>query len=152
MTTQPAVPAPTTPSSTADQATVLSTPATADLTPQPPANPSQVPTLETTATTSMASSIKLTGRLLNFTRLSIQGNDVESILATIAQKLGRQRQSRLPVVVSCQDALDLAKLWEGLWSLGLQPIGIVTGVLDELADSLRIAIFPADGQIGRAHV
>ncbi|MGL5252922.1 MAG: septum site-determining protein MinC [Moraxella sp.] len=146
MTTQPAVPAPTTPSSTADQATVLSTPATADLTPQPPANPSQVPTLETTATTSMASSIKLTGRLLNFTRLSIQGNDVESILATIAQKLGRQRQSRLPVVVSCQDALDLAKLWEGLWSLGLQPIGIVTGVLDELADSLRIAIFPADGQ------
>lgn len=90
--------------------------------------------------------IKLTGRLLNFTRLSLQGDDVDALLKTIEEKLGKQRQSKLPVVVSCDNELDLAKLWQGLWQLGLQPIGIVTGVMDEQAIAQQIAIFPADGQ------
>ena len=46
----------------------------------------------------VATSVKLTGRLLNFTRLNIEGNDIKVILTKIAQKLGRQRQSNLPAV------------------------------------------------------
>ena len=61
---------------------------------QQPANP--LPTDPVTT------SVKLTGRLLNFTRLNIEGNDIKVILTKIAQKLGRQRQSNLPVIVSCQ--------------------------------------------------
>jgi len=94
----------------------------------------------------VATSVKLTGRLLNFTRLNIEGNDIKVILTKIAQKLGRQRQSNLPVIVSCQQPLNLAQLWGGLWVLGLQPIGLVTGANDTQANQLRIAIFPADGQ------
>lgn len=94
----------------------------------------------------VATSVKLTGRLLNFTRLNIEGNDIKVILTKIAQKLGRQRQSNLPVIVSCQQPLNLAQLWGGLWALGLQPIGLVTGANDAQANELRIAIFPADGQ------
>lgn len=94
----------------------------------------------------VATSVKLTGRLLNFTRLNIEGNDIKLILTKIAQKLGRQRQSNLPVIVSCQQPLNLAQLWGGLWVLGLQPIGLVTGANDTQAHELRIAIFPADGQ------
>nr|WP_313078401.1 septum site-determining protein MinC [Moraxella sp.] len=94
----------------------------------------------------VATSVKLTGRLLNFTRLNIEGNDIKVILTKIAQKLGRQRQSNLPVIVSCQQPLNLAQLWGGLWVLGLQPIGLVTGANDNQANELRIAIFPADGQ------
>nr|WP_309574991.1 septum site-determining protein MinC [Moraxella osloensis] len=94
----------------------------------------------------VATSVKLTGRLLNFTRLHIEGNDIKVILTKIAQKLGRQRQSNLPVIVSCQQPLNLAQLWGGLWVLGLQPIGLVTGANDTQANELRIAIFPADGQ------
>lgn len=94
----------------------------------------------------VATSVKLTGRLLNFTRLNIEGNDIKVILTKIAQKLGRQRQSNLPVIVSCQQPLNLAQLWGGLWVLGLQPIGLVTGANDTQANALRIAIFPADGQ------
>ncbi|KND22254.1 septum site-determining protein MinC [Enhydrobacter aerosaccus] len=90
--------------------------------------------------------MKLTGRLLNFTRLNIEGNDIKVILTKIAQKLGRQRQSNLPVIVSCQQPLNLAQLWGGLWVLGLQPIGLVTGANDTQANQLRIAIFPTDGQ------
>ena len=97
-------------------------------------------------TDSVATSVKLTGRLLNFTRLNIEGNDIKVILTKIAQKLGRQRQSNLPVIVSCQQPLNLAQLWGGLWVLGLQPIGLVTGANDTQANELRIAIFPTDGQ------
>ena len=105
---------------------------------QQPANP--------LPTDPVATSVKLTGRLLNFTRLHIEGNDIKVILTKIAQKLGRQRQSNLPVIVSCQQPLNLAQLWGGLWVLGLQPIGLVTGANDTQANELRIAIFPADGQ------
>ena len=105
---------------------------------QQPANP--------LPTDPVANSVKLTGRLLNFTRLNIEGNDIKVILTKIAQKLGRQRQSNLPVIVSCQQPLNLAQLWGGLWVLGLQPIGLVTGANDTQANALRIAIFPADGQ------
>lgn len=105
---------------------------------QQPANP--------LPTDPIATSVKLTGRLLNFTRLNIEGNDIKVILTKIAQKLGRQRQSNLPVIVSCQQPLNLAQLWGGLWVLGLQPIGLVTGANDLQANALRIAIFPADGQ------
>lgn len=105
---------------------------------QQPANP--------LLTDSVATSVKLTGRLLNFTRLNIEGNDIKVILTKIAQKLGRQRQSNLPVIVSCQQPLNLAQLWGGLWVLGLQPIGLVTGANDTQANELRIAIFPTDGQ------
>ena len=105
---------------------------------QQPANP--------LPTDPVATSVKLTGRLLNFTRLNIEGNDIKVILTKIAQKLGRQRQSNLPVIVSCQQPLNLAQLWGGLWALGLQPIGLVTGANDTQANALRIAIFPADGQ------
>ena len=100
----------------------------------------------TLPTDPVATSVKLTGRLLNFTRLNIEGNDIKVILTKIAQKLGRQRQSNLPVIVSCQQPLNLAQLWGGLWVLGLQPIGLVTGANDTQANELRIAIFPADGQ------
>ena len=105
---------------------------------QQPANP--------LPTDPVATSVKLTGRLLNFTRLNIEGNDIKVILTKVAQKLGRQRQSNLPVIVSCQQPLNLAQLWGGLWVLGLQPIGLVTGANDNQANELRIAIFPADGQ------
>ncbi len=101
---------------------------------------------ETSEIVKLPSQIKLTGRLLNFTRLSLHGNQVDELLEKVKIKLGQQRQSNLPVVVSCDHELDLISLWQGLWALGLQPIGMVTGVLDEQAKQHNIAIFPADGQ------
>lgn len=101
---------------------------------------------EPNVTAAIPSQVQLKGRMLNFTRLQLQGTDVSDLLAKIEQKLGNQRHTRLPVVVSCEHPLDLATLWQGLWQLGLQPIGIVTGVLDEQAQAMPVAIFPADGE------
>lgn len=94
----------------------------------------------------LPSQVKLTGRMLNFTRLHIQGNDIPDILAKLEKKLGAKRQSKLPVVVSCEHELDLTTLWSGLWKLGLQPIGMITGILDKQAEAIPVAIFPVDGQ------
>lgn len=104
-----------------------------------------LPLPESTAHTP-TTSVRLTGRMLNFMRLSIGGNDVPAILAQVADKFARLPKDGMPVVLACQDRLNLVALQQGLWELGLQPIGIVTGVLDEQARGLNLAIFPADGK------
>lgn len=90
--------------------------------------------------------IKLTGRMLNFTRLHITGNDLEKIKAQLDKKFAHQPNSKMPVVLSCDEKLDLVQLLDQLWDLNLQPIGIVTGQMDEQATQQRLAIFPADGK------
>lgn len=97
-------------------------------------------------TTHSPTSVRLTGRMLNFMRLSISGDDVPAILAQVADKFDRLPKDGMPVVLACQEVLDLAALQQGLWELGLQPIGMITGVLDEQARALNLAIFPADGK------
>lgn len=167
--------------------------------------------------TSLATSVKLTGRMLNFSRLQLQGDDIDAMLAKVKEKLTKKLDANLPVLVSLTTNLppkpmvnttletaeniatpksneensadnnkvehnktdkaenvektettdksanenaeksndltdddlqtfDLEKLWHGLWALGLQPIGMVTGAFDSQAQALKIAIFPADGQ------
>ncbi len=91
-------------------------------------------------------SVKLTGRVLSLSRLHLTGNDLPAMLAKLEKKLGKQHQTNLPVIVSCDEPIDLVELFNHLWQLGLQPIGVVAGVLDEQARHHRIAIFPADGQ------
>lgn len=90
--------------------------------------------------------VKLTGRMLNFTRLSITGNDFEQITALLQQKFANQPNSNMLVVLSCEEKLDLSQLLTTLWELGLQPIGIVTGQMDDQAREQKLAIFPADGK------
>lgn len=90
--------------------------------------------------------IKLTGRMLNFTRLHITGDDLEQIKAELDKKFANQPNSKLLIVLSCEEKLDLAQLLNHLWGLNLQPIGIVTGQMDEQAHEQRLAIFPADGK------
>lgn len=92
--------------------------------------------------------IKLTGRMLNFTRLQLQGDDKTALFSKIEEKLSKQQNSKLPVIVSYTGSVTLAELWEKLWELGLQPIGIIPSSDEqtEQATEQKIAIFPADGQ------
>ena len=151
--------------------TTTHTPSDENLLANPAKNPVEIPTqidglpqnfLENQASLvpepppALATKIKLTGRMLQFTRLSIQGNDLTKIQEKLEQKFGSNPPSRLPVVIECDSdsdnhshngsALNLAALLDSLWTLGLQPIGIVTGNMDEQALALRLAIFPADGK------
>ena len=85
------------------------------------------------------------GKMLTFSRLQFSTDDVAAITAQLQTTLSN-KNSNIPVLIDSEVEQDLAALVELLWSWGLQPIGVVTGLLDAQARELRLAIFPADGK------
>lgn len=92
--------------------------------------------------------VKLTGRMLNFTRLQLQGDDPALLFEKIEEKFSKQQNSKLPVVISYTGKVALTELWQKLWAVGLQPIGIIPSSDEQSKQAVaqKIAIFPADGQ------
>lgn len=90
------------------------------------------------------SAIALFGKMLSFSRLKIMNDD----LAVVKDELGElvNGKTPIPVVVDSEVELDLKALVDMLWELGIQPIGVVEGVLTTQANELRLATFPADGK------
>ena len=85
------------------------------------------------------------GKMLTFSRLQFSTDDFTAIASQLESTLSN-KNSNIPVLIDSEVEQDLAALVELLWSWGLQPIGVVTGLLDEQARQLRLAIFPADGK------
>lgn len=85
------------------------------------------------------------GKMLTFSRVQFSTNDVAAITAQLQTTLSN-KNSNIPVLIDSEVEQDLSALVELLWSWGLQPIGVVTGLLDAQARELRLAIFPADGK------
>ncbi|MEN6669359.1 septum site-determining protein MinC [Psychrobacter sp. B38] len=85
------------------------------------------------------------GKMLTFSRLQFSTSDLSIIEAELAKTLSN-KSSNIPVLIDSEVEQDLAALVELLWSWGLQPIGIVTGTMDEQARAQRLAIFPSDGK------
>lgn len=98
-----------------------------------------------TAPTEVTSSLKMYGKMLTFTRIKLETADLNEIDVYLAANLSN-RNSQIPVIIDSDVEQDLNALVELFWSWGLQPIGVVTGILDEAAKSLRLAIFPGDGK------
>lgn len=88
--------------------------------------------------------ITLFGKMLSFSRLQLNSTDLTVIEAELQEVLKEGRV--VPVVLDSECELDLKELVEKLWTLGVQPIGVVEGVLTEQANALRLATFPADGK------
>jgi len=84
------------------------------------------------------------GKMLTFSRLQLNTADLAAIDDQLAQTLNH-KTSQIPVIVDSSVDQDLDALIDLLWSWGLQPIGVVKGILDEQAEKLRLAIFPAEG-------
>ena len=85
------------------------------------------------------------GKMLTFSRVQFSTNDFTAIASQLETTLSN-KDSHIPVLIDSEVEQDLSALIELLWSWGLQPIGVVTGLLDEQARKLRLAIFPADGK------
>ena len=94
---------------------------------------------------SAAPALAFYGKMLTFSRLQFGTDDFSAIEAQLAATLGG-KSSYIPVLIDSEVEQDLSALVELLWSWGLQPIGVVTGLLDAQARELRLAIFPADGK------
>lgn len=89
--------------------------------------------------------ISFYGKMLTFSRLQLHTDDPAAIEEHLAG-LVSNKNSNIPVVIDSSVEQDLSALVDLLWSWGLQPIGVVTGLLDEQARLQRLAIFPSDGK------
>ena len=85
------------------------------------------------------------GKMLTFSRVQFNTDDFTAIVSQLETTLSN-KNSNIPVLIDSEVEQDLSALVELLWSWGLQPIGVVTGLLDAQARELRLAIFPADGK------
>ena len=89
--------------------------------------------------------IALFGKMLAFSRLKINTNNLVQIHHEVATFLKKSTGS-VPVVIDSSVYLDLVNLVDMLWALGIQPIGVIDGILSEQAIKMRLAILPTDGQ------
>ena len=96
-------------------------------------------------TASAAPALALYGKMLTFSRLQFSTSDLGAIEAQLTETLSN-KSSNIPILIDSDVEQDLSALVELLWSWGLQPIGVVTGLLDDQAREQRLAIFPADGK------
>lgn len=85
------------------------------------------------------------GKMLTFSRVQFSTNDLAAIEAQLTETLSN-KSSNIPILIDSDVEQDLSALVELLWAWGLQPIGVVTGMLDAQACEQRLAIFPADGK------
>lgn len=85
------------------------------------------------------------GKMLTFSRLQISTDDLPAIDAQLSTMLSN-KTSNIPVIIDSTIEQNLAALVDLLWSWGLQPIGVVKGLLESQAREQRLAIFPADGK------
>ena len=91
------------------------------------------------------------GKMLTFTQLKLKTDDLVIIEAKLSNLLSN-KSSQIPIVIDSEVDQDLNALVDLLWSWGLQPIGVVSGLLSEQAKARQLAIFPADGKrIERIH-
>ncbi|MGP4734569.1 MULTISPECIES: septum site-determining protein MinC [unclassified Psychrobacter] len=85
------------------------------------------------------------GKMLTFSRVQFSTSDLAAIEAQLTETLSN-KSSNIPILIDSDVEQDLSALVELLWAWGLQPIGVVTGMLDAQAREQRLAIFPADGK------
>ena len=91
------------------------------------------------------------GKMLTFTQLKLNTADLAIIEAKLDNLLSN-KSSQIPIVIDSEVDQDLNALVDLLWSWGLQPIGVVSGILSDQAKARQLAIFPADGKrIERIH-
>lgn len=85
------------------------------------------------------------GKMLTFSRLQLSTDDLTAVETQLASMLSN-KTSNILVIIDSDIEQDLSAVVALLWSWGLQPIGVVAGLLDSQAREQRMAIFPADGK------
>nr|WP_317199174.1 septum site-determining protein MinC [uncultured Psychrobacter sp.] len=97
------------------------------------------------ATDSDSPAMAFFGKMLTFSRVQLNTNDLSAIDAQLSATIDN-KNTNTPVIIDSDIEQDLPALVDMLWSWGLQPIGVVKGVLETQARAQKMAIFPADGK------
>lgn len=95
------------------------------------------------------SDIRLSGKMVSFSRLTIQTDDFNKIAAELTRILGQQGAQGIPVIIDSQVPLDLKTLLSLLRQFGLQILAVTSGHLSDAAELLGLPILPADQPMQR---
>lgn len=94
-----------------------------------------------------APALEIKSRLLSVTRMRVLRPDIEAIeaqLATLARQMPQAVQG-MPVVLEADSAENLGGLIGVLKGVGMQPLGVTDGALNEAARSWGLAVLPPEG-------
>lgn len=93
--------------------------------------------------------IRITGRMVNFSRLTFDTNDHDVIRKQLVQMLADTASHGAPVILDSTVKQELIALIQLIISLDLQPMGVIDGILSDQARSIQFPILPADRPLQR---
>lgn len=93
--------------------------------------------------------IRITGRMVNFTRLTFDTNDHDVIRQQLTVILNEDAYQGTLVILDSTVEQELIALIQLLISLGLQPMAVIDGLLSDEAKSIQFPVMPADQPLQR---
>ena len=93
--------------------------------------------------------IRITGRMVNFTRLTFDTNDHDAIRQQLSQILDETNSHGATVILDSTVEQELIELIQLLVSLDLQPMAVIEGILADEARSIQFPVLPADRPLQR---
>ena len=93
--------------------------------------------------------IRITGRMVNFTRLTFDTNDHHAIREQLTQMLKDTASQGTLVILDSTVEQELIALIQLLISLDLQPMAVVDGILGDAARLIQFPVLPADRPLQR---
>lgn len=93
--------------------------------------------------------IRITGRMVNFTRLTFDTNDHDAIRQQLTSLLHESAYQGALVILDSTVEQELIALIQLLISLDLQPMAVIDGLLGDQARAIQFPVLPADRPLQR---
>ncbi|WP_445115082.1 septum site-determining protein MinC [Acinetobacter sp. WZC-1] len=93
--------------------------------------------------------IRITGRMVNFTRLTLDTNDHDAIRQQLSEMMGETSWQGALVILDTTVEQELIALIQLLSSLDLQPMAVIDGLLGDQARAIQFPVLPADRPLQR---
>ena len=93
--------------------------------------------------------IRLTGRMVNFSRLTFDTNDHNAIRQQLTSTLNEGSYLGTLVIIDSTVEQELIALIQLLSDLGLQPMAVIDGILGDEARAIQFPVLPADQPLQR---
>lgn len=93
--------------------------------------------------------IRITGRMVNFSRITFDTNDHDVIRQQLSNILSEGSYQGTLVIIDSTVEQELIALIQLLVSLGLQPMAVIDGILGDEARAIQFPVLPADQPLQR---
>ena len=94
--------------------------------------------------------IRITGRMVNFSRITFDTNDHDVIRQQLSNILNEGSYQGTLVIIDSTVEQELIALIQLLVSLGLQPMAVIDGILGDEARAIQFPVLPADEPLQRS--